>query len=377
MKKITYIYGNLPAYRKDFFTKLSDCLKKEGIAFAVMYGTVTDKKEVRQDKGNTYKKFAFASRFVNFGVFSLVRIPGMVKTFKREKSDAMIISFSSTQLSMFRLVIYCLIHRIPYASWRCGYSSDDYTRLAAKIRSSIINIVEKKAQYCITYGSYYKKVLIDKGIPRDKIVIAQNTIDVESIINENKYLVRNYENKETKVLFVGALIKKKYLETSIKAIEQLYKDGYKVRFDIVGGGEMEMPLKQLVESKGLKGIVNIVGPKYGDDVKLYFRNHHVFLAAGLGGLAINEAMAYGLPIISTNADWTICDLINGNGFLMNKYGDVELQVSCLKKFIELSPHDKTIMSKRSIEIISEKASLTNMVAKHKEVCMRLLDEKEH
>lgn len=376
MKKVFYIYGNLPAYRKVFFEKLNESLKDDHIAFAIMHGTLTNKKEVRQDTGNTYNKFPFVSRLICFCGFSLICIPDMVKTFKKEKPYAMVISFSSTQISMLRLVIYCLIHRIPYASWRCGYSNEDYSKLASGIRNCIINFVEKKAQYCITYGSYYRQVLIDKGIPRDKIVIAQNTIDVESIVNENKDLVRDYEDKETKVLFVGALIKKKYLETSIKAIEQLHKEGYKVRFDIVGGGEMEEPLKHFVESKGLKDIVNIVGPKYGDDVKWYFRNHHVFLAAGLGGLAINEAMAYGLPIISTNADWTICDLIDGNGYFMKKYGDVEMQTNCLKRFIELSPHEKTMMSKRSIQIISERASLTNMVAKHKEVCLRLLNNKK-
>lgn len=372
MKKILYVYGNLPAYRNKFFTKLSECLVGDGVSLAVMHGSPTNKKEVRQDTLNTYKRFSFISKSTNLFFFSLIHIPGLVKTFKKEKPDAMILSFSSTQMSMLRLVFYCLLHKIPYATWRCGYNNDDYSKPIAMIRESIITFVEKKAQYCIAYGSYYKQILINKGISSDKIVIAQNTIDVESIVDDNKDLDRNYEEDVTKVLFVGALIKKKYLETSIEAIEQLYKEGYKIRFDIIGGGEMLEPLKQFVRTKGIEDVINVVGPKYGDEVKQYFRNHHLFLAAGLGGLAINEAMAYGLPIISTNADWTICDLIDGNGFFMESYGNVKLQVKYLKLFMQLSPEEKASMSLRSQTIIMEKASLSNMIAKHRDVCIKLL-----
>ena len=99
----------------------------------------------------------------------------------------------------------------------------------------------------------------------------------------------------------------------------------------------------------------------------------MFLVAGIGGLAVNEAMAYGLPIISTNADWTICDLIDGNGYYMDKYGDVKMQVDCLKAFMSLSAEEKVKMSNRSKEIISQKASLDNMTNKHREACMSMLN----
>lgn len=373
MKKIAYIYSNLPAYRKDFFAGLDKCLSTEGVEMAVMYGTLTDKKEVKQDTTSNYKKRPFTSGSVKFGPFTFVSIHGLFKAFKKEKPDAMVISYMSTNLTMMRLVLFCLSHHIPYATWRCGYNNDDYKKLTAKIRGWLITFVEKKADYCISYGSFYKRILIEKGVRPDRIVIAQNTIDIESIVEKNKDLIRRFDNQETRVLFVGALIKKKYLETSVEAIERLYKNGYSISFDIVGGGEMVTPLTELVKSKGLEKVIRVVGPKYGEDVREYFRNHDIFLAAGLGGLAINEAMAYGLPIISTNADWTICDLIDGNGYFMDKYKDVELQVKYLKSFMELSPEEKTAMSKRSIEIILGKASLSNMVAKHKEVCMKLIE----
>ncbi len=75
-------------------------------------------------------------------------------------------------------------------------------------------------------------------------------------------------------------------------------------------------------------------------------------------------MAYGLPIISTNADGTVCDLINGNGYFMSEFGNSNMQYHFLKKFIELSPEEKCKMSDKSKEIIKSKASLENMITKH-------------
>lgn len=376
MKKIVYIYSNLPAYRKAFFSKLSNSLKSEGIDFSVMYGTLTSKKVVLQDDSKDYKKIPFKSHSKKAGSISFTIIEGLYKFFLKEKPDGMVISYMTTNLTMLRLVIYCLIHKIPYATWRCGYNRDDYSNISHKIRSILLRFVERRADFAITYGSFYKKKLIEKGLNPNKIIIAQNTIDIESIIEKNRDLDRSYSHDITKVLFVGALIKKKNLDSSIEAIKILIEDGCNIIFDIVGGGEMLEHLKNLVKEYHLEDKINIVGPKYGDEVRDYFRTNDIFLSAGLGGLAINEAMAYGLPIISTNADWTICDLIDGNGYYMEKYGDVDLQVKYLKEFIALTPGQKRKMSERSKDNILQRASLAQMVEKHKDVCLKLINEKK-
>lgn len=133
-------------------------------------------------------------------------------------------------------------------------------------------------------------------------------------------------------------------------------------------------LKGYAQLTGLSDYVHIHGPKYGEEVAHFFRVDDIFLAAGMGGLAINEAMAYGLPIVSTNSDGTICDLMDDNGYLMDRFNDAKLQAKYLEKFIQKSPEEKICMSKRSKEIISIKASLVNMVKMHKHVCMKLLNK---
>lgn len=369
--KIAYIYSNLPSYRRDFFTRLNSRLSDENVTLMVMHGTLTDKKIVKQDSGSEYQTYPFQSFKHKMGIITLVTIDGLFGKFKEIKPDAVVISYMSTNVTMLKIARYCMIHHIPYATWRCGYNRD-YNSLAARIRGALINYVEKHANYNITYGTWYRNELLKKGIPEDHIVIAQNTINTDDILKDNADLIRDYKHSVTKVLYVGSLIPAKHLPSSIYAIKKLVNKGINVTLDIVGGGEVIDELKTQVKTLKLEEIVRIHGPKYGEDVKKFFRESDLFLAAGTGGLAINEAMAYGLPLVTTNADGTICDLIDGNGFFMDRFGDADLQAEFIEKFALLSPEEKVKMAARSREIIGTKATLTNMVAKHQFVCEKLL-----
>jgi len=104
----------------------------------------------------------------------------------------------------------------------------------------------------------------------------------------------------------------------------------------------------------------------------YFVNSDVFLLTGSGGLAINEAMAYGLPIISTIGDGTVRDLIDGNGFLLNNVRDVDEVCDKLKLFLNLTNEERDNMRSRSIEIIKEKATLKNMIEQYYSAVYSLL-----
>ncbi|HPJ92165.1 MAG TPA: glycosyltransferase [Bacteroidales bacterium] len=372
-KKIYYIYTNLPSYRNDFFKKLSEKLGEDNIKLEVLYGTKIDNKVIPQIDKSSFCKKIFLSKFHRLLFFNFVKMGGLLNYIKKSPPQACVISYVSTNLSMLNVVLYCLRHKIPYATWRCGYNRPDYSSLQEKIRNAIITFVEKKAAYNITYGSFYQQELIKKGISEKKVIIAQNTINIESIIEEN----RNYDKKftdKTRVLFVGALIKGKLLYSSIDAVKKIIEEGYAISFTIVGGGEMLDELQRYVTSLQLQDKIKIVGPKFKDEVKECFRTSDVFLLAGTGGLAINEAMAYGLPIISTNADGTACDLIKGNGYYMDAFGDTHLQYKYLKSFMHLSQEEKQKMSEKSKQIIQQKASLENMVYKHVEACLNLINK---
>ena len=148
-----------------------------------------------------------------------------------------------------------------------------------------------------------------------------------------------------------------------------------ISFNIIGGGDILEDLRLYRNTLIHKNDIHLLGAKYGDELKSYFLNSDVFLLAGSGGLAINEAMAYGLPIISANGDGSVRDLIENNGYLLHNFGcKYEIQES-VTKFYKLSRKEKIAMSENSVRIIKNKATISLMVENYKNAIFYLLNHK--
>jgi glycosyltransferase involved in cell wall biosynthesis len=107
----------------------------------------------------------------------------------------------------------------------------------------------------------------------------------------------------------------------------------------------------------------ILGYKSDSEITSYFLNSDIFIMPGTGGLAINEAMAYGLPVISTIADGTITDLLyeGRNGYFLPENATKENIYDVCKKTLQLNRSDLQEMGNLSRQIVIEKATLHNMV----------------
>src|SRR5699024_8021625 len=103
-------------------------------------------------------------------------------------------------------------------------------------------------------------------------------------------------------------------------------------------------------------------PKYGKEVELIFRKADVFLLPGTGGLAVNEAMAYALPVISAPGDGTIYDLIDDgkNGFLIEHNCNIDVLASRMEYFLNLKKEGLDQMGNYSLQKIQQEATLDNM-----------------
>ena len=105
-----------------------------------------------------------------------------------------------------------------------------------------------------------------------------------------------------------------------------------------------------------------LGTNYNWELSSYLSNADSFLLPGTGGLAINEAMAYGLPIISTIGDGTVIDLVfeGQNGYYLDEIASVENLYSTCKKALNNNKSQLMAMGVRSRQIICEKATVQNM-----------------
>lgn len=106
MEKIIYVYGNLPAYRKAFFTQLADNLLKDDIDMQVYYGENVNKLTRQADNCN-FKTSKFRTKILDLKLLRLVRMCGLYKQIKKENPQAVIFQFNPTNLSEWLVYFYC------------------------------------------------------------------------------------------------------------------------------------------------------------------------------------------------------------------------------------------------------------------------------
>ncbi|MDG6219797.1 MAG: glycosyltransferase family 4 protein, partial [Candidatus Thermoplasmatota archaeon] len=133
------------------------------------------------------------------------------------------------------------------------------------------------------------------------------------------------------ILFMGRLVESKGLEVLIKSFKLINKKYQNVFLLVVGTGPKESYYKALVNDLSLQ---NVYFAGYVDNElkkAAYYKACDIFVLPAVfingayepWGLVINEAMAFGKPIVTTNAVGSAFDLVenNVNGFVIRN-GDV-------------------------------------------------------
>lgn len=362
MKKIILVLPTLPNYRDFFLNDLSARLKENNMELVVLHGS-TKKKMIKEIDNNKFKTLSFKTSEKTLKGFTVTTMKGLKQEVAESSPDCVVTLFNPANISLVSVLIYCIRKRIPYAIWSCGWIRPDLNKTLKSIREKFLSYFEKRATVHIAYHSMRKKYLVNKGIDENSVFIAQNTIDTETIMKSydiEKVNVNRFKGK-LKILFVGALTKSKHLKEAMNVVDTMITEKFQMSFTIIGGGDIFNELTVFRNTLVNKNEIHILGPKYGNDLKPFFLEHDVFLLTGSGGLAINEAMAYGLPVISTEGDGTGFDLIENNGYLLCEIGNEKEIKSTLSRFAKLSREEKLEMSENSLSIIKDKATNFLMV----------------
>ncbi|MEY8200114.1 MAG: glycosyltransferase family 4 protein, partial [Colwellia sp.] len=163
-------------------------------------------------------------------------------------------------------------------------------------------------------------------------------VDIESFKNG---AIENIGDHETRsiILFVGRLVEKKGVKYLIEAFSKLPKQAQQESvLWIVGGGDDQLALETQAKQLGIKNI-KFWGQIQNDKLPSFYAAASIFVAPSIidskgdtegQGVILLEAMASGIPIISTNVGG-IPDVISHNetGLLVQANNSAELSEGIL------------------------------------------------
>lgn len=174
-----------------------------------------------------------------------------------------------------------------------------------KKHPGIYRALFKEGNLFLPVCEFLRERLIQEGCEEKKIVVHYSGIDCSKF----EYIQRRRACGEPiRVLTIARLVEKKGLSFAVEAVERLISRGEKIEYRIVGDGTLRESLQQLIVGKGIEQQVQLLGWKTHEEVKVLLEESHVLVAPSLTsesgdqeGIpnAIKEAMATGLPVIST------------------------------------------------------------------------------
>lgn len=191
-------------------------------------------------------------------------------------------------------------------------------------------------------GTHISKKLKIKGIDATPLISSTLRND-DFVVNSMKK-----QNPAPKLIYVGYLRTAKGVETIINAFKMLLQDFPNSILSIVGNGEFENELKNIVQNFGIENQVFFYG--FIDDrnrINALLRSHDVFCFASLSEgspRVILEAMANGTNVVSTPVG-SLPSIFTDNEDIM--YANFNDGVDFYKKIKHLITNPKIMIKLRS------------------------------
>lgn len=234
------------------------------------------------------------------------------------------------------------------------------------LKPAFLRLLFKSVSGFLAIGSRNREFYQYYGVPDNRIFHCPYAVDNDFFAEQaDKYRQRKKEIKtqlgidpnDVVILFVSKLIEIKRPIDALRAHGLLSDLDNNPALLFVGDGKLRPRLERYVRENSLPNVY-FVGFKNQSMLPKYYAIGDIFLRTdgyhkGDWGLTINEAMAAGLPIISSNSIGAVDDLVRDgkNGFTFH-LGDVRDLASKLELLVK-DRSKRLEMGKKSQQIISQ------------------------
>jgi len=305
----------LPNYRAPFFDLLASACDNGMSLFTGLPRpgegiTITDQLQIANyEVGKNIHLFG--------GSFYLCYQQGLMNWLKEWNPDALIVEANPRYLSTSSAVKWMHAQDKPVIGW--GLGAPPVNKFREERRIAFL----REFDALICYSQRGADEYADLGFPLDNIFVAHNSVSPAPTWMLPDRSV-TYGEKPC-ILFVGRLQARKNVDLLLGACAEME---LQPRLVIVGDGPERIALESL--AKDIYPDTEFIGAKHGAELKPYFEEADLFVLPGTGGLAVQEAMSYGLPVIVAQGDGTQDDLVRPENGWRIPPDDFDALVSTMK-----------------------------------------------
>lgn len=294
---------SLLASQTNYFNK-----KKFEIHIGYLFG---EGKQLNNVNNNTIVK-----DFSNNGVFTFASIYKVFKYIKEQKFD--IVHSHLIHASLISRFLCFLFPKTIHITTRHYASESKHKRL--------VNLLERKTQKyskkVICVSDFVQRWVIKYGLPERKTYVIYNGVLLD------KFKPSNVAPKPFTIGFVGRFVKQKGIEVLIDSIKIVKKRIPEINLELIGYGELEPKLKQMVKKLNLEENIEFLGQIEAHKVPSYIDRWNFFVGPSRWeafGIVFIEAMAMKKAVVASRVE-AIPDVVTEGetGLLFEKENSKEL-----------------------------------------------------
>ncbi len=344
----------LPEYRAAFMETLADVCSG---GLSVFAGQPLSKEAIAPAKTLRGAEWVPARNWYLFdpaSPFFLCWQRGFVDWLERWQPEVLVVEANPRNLSTRRAARWMHAHQRPVLGWGLGAPALTGPLQALRFweRRSFLGVLDG----VIAYSQRGAEEYLAAGLPAERVFVAHNAV-ARRPSEPPPDRPAGFADRPV-VLFVGRLQARKRIDLLLSACAGL-PTALQPRLVIVGDGpdraQMEAQAQEIYPS------TEFPGARHGAELAAYFAQADLFVLPGTGGLAVQQALTYGLPVIVARGDGTQDDLVRSeNGWLIQP-DDLAALGSALAEALA-SPERLRRMGACGYRIVAEEVNLEQMAA---------------
>ena len=351
--KVGLVQRVLPDYRVSFFNALGAACPP---GLGVFAGKPRPKEMIKtaESLGQAQLTQGANLHLLNNSLYLCIQF-GLMRWIKRWNPDVLIVEANPRYLRTAAALRWMHSRGRPVIGW--GLGAPPLSGSLAGLRRSRRSHFIRQFDVLITYSQAGAEEYAAMGFPTDRIFVALNAVTPPP---SHPMPVRtdSDEIEYGRILFVGRLQARKQVDNLLRACAQLPAT-LQPEVVIVGDGPDRNRLETLAFELYPRAV--FTGALYDEALVEQYQSADLFVLPGTGGLAIQQAMSFGLPIIAAEADGTQADLVRaGNGWQIPPNDLNVLKSTLASALSDISTLRR--MGAESYRIVSEEVNLDKMVS---------------
>jgi colanic acid/amylovoran biosynthesis glycosyltransferase len=220
------------------------------------------------------------------------------------------------------------------------FRGHDISKYVQDHGAHVYDTIFERGDLFLCVSEEIKETLIKLGLNTHKIIIHRSGVD----ISKSNFRTHNSRiGDKLEILTIARLVEKKGVEYGIRAVAKVLKKYQNIKYRIAGDGSLRTFLQKLIDELNICCNVQLIGWQSQDQIVKLLQESSLLLAPsvtsqtgdreGIPGV-IMEAMAWGLPVISTNHSGIPEVIKDGENGLLVPERDIDALAEKLEYLIE-------------------------------------------